>query len=116
MRKTDQRMIDDCKRLYIAHQGRHHEQIEEEMRALGHTTFSRRCLYTRTYKDRPRPGLPELYGWDTELRRNADTSVRVRRGRRMSVPGTVVTGAFDAQRQLARSARRNFQQWLKSVS
>src|SRR6185436_5031067 len=64
--------IEDCKALYLAYQGRHHEAIEREMRALGYTTFCRRVLYTRNQHGRTLPGWPERFGWNSEL--TAETS------------------------------------------
>ncbi|HVF47924.1 MAG TPA: hypothetical protein VNA17_10195, partial [Pyrinomonadaceae bacterium] len=60
--------IEDCRRLYAKYGGRWHMQIEREMRALGHTSFHRRILYSRFERNRHRPGWIELYGSTTGTR------------------------------------------------
>src|SRR5687768_2874917 len=55
--------IEDCRRLYLKYGGRRHMQIEREMRAVGHTNFHRRIMYSRFERSRHRPGWIELYGF-----------------------------------------------------
>ena len=57
--------IADCRELYLKHKGQHHEQIEREMRALGHTDFHRRILYRRFERGRCVSGWIERYGFDS---------------------------------------------------
>src|SRR2546428_13035162 len=83
-----QQKIDACKALYLAYQGRHHEAIEREMRELGHTTFSRRVLYTRNQHGRRLAGWPARFGWVDGL-----TAEAQRPGVRVSEPGAVATGS-----------------------
>src|SRR5688572_19115207 len=62
--QLQQKKIEDCRRLYLKYGGRWHMQIEREMRALGHTSFHRRILYSRFERGRHRPGWIELYGFN----------------------------------------------------
>src|SRR2546423_15159743 len=59
-----QQRVEDCRTLYLAYQGRHHEEIEREMRALGHDKFCRRVLYARNDRGRRVPGWPERFRWN----------------------------------------------------
>ena len=59
-----QQKVADCKTLYLACGGRHHDYIQAEMRSLGHETFNKRCLYADRDKQGNRtPGWPERFGW-----------------------------------------------------
>src|SRR5262245_3488971 len=58
-----QQKVADCRALYLACGGRHHEYIEREMRSLGHEKFTRRVLYARNGRGRRVPGWPERFGW-----------------------------------------------------
>ena len=54
--------------LYIQHSGRNHRLIEEEMHALGYTSFSRRRLYNhRTSSGKLRLGWIEKFRWKDKL-------------------------------------------------
>lgn len=64
-----QQRVADCQTLYVAHQGRHHEEIERQMRGLGHTTFNRRVLYARNERGRSSAGWPERFGGSTAVKR-----------------------------------------------
>jgi hypothetical protein len=57
-----QQKVADCRVLYLAFGGRHHDHIQREMRALGHS-FSRRSLYARNDRGKHVPGWPERFGW-----------------------------------------------------
>ena len=59
-----QQKVADCRVMYLAFGGRHHEAIEREMRALGHESFNRRVLYARNDRGKHTPGWPERFGWD----------------------------------------------------
>ncbi len=63
--------IEDCRRIYAKYGGRQHEQIEREMRALGHATFHRRLLYSRFERGRHAPGWVEKYSFDLPVAGNA---------------------------------------------
>src|SRR4051812_33105410 len=91
-----QQKIEACKTLYLAYQGRHHEEIERQMRELGHKTFNRRVLYARGQRGRRTAGWPERYGWNALL---AD-AVSERRSQQGKESGSGKSGA--APRQAAR--------------
>ena len=58
--------------LYVQHSGRNHRLIEEEMHALGYTTFSRRRFYNhRTSSGKLRLGWIEKFGWRNEITKSA---------------------------------------------
>ena len=54
----DPLIIERAKEIYLRLNGRDHREIEHEMHALGYTTFTRRVLYSRKYKNGKRNG-----GW-----------------------------------------------------
>jgi predicted phage terminase large subunit-like protein len=54
--------IEDCRELYWKYEGRHHELIERDMRAMGYTDFHRRVLYRRFERGRATMGWIERYG------------------------------------------------------
>jgi hypothetical protein len=53
----------DCRRLFVESRGRKLTNIEREMRALGHTKFHRRILYSRGSS----PGWIQKYNWPALL-------------------------------------------------
>src|SRR5687767_14072598 len=63
---TNDQRIADCRRLYEKYNGHSHEQIEREMRVLGHTRFRRRILYARRERGRTVPGWIERFKWKAE--------------------------------------------------
>jgi predicted phage terminase large subunit-like protein len=60
--------VEDCRRLYLKHDGKRHELIEKEMRALGHGDFHRRVLHRRFERGRCRMGWIERYGFERLLK------------------------------------------------
>ncbi len=90
-----------CRELYFKHCGTEHKLIAKLMRENGWTDFSRRVFYRRGN----RPGWPELYGWDLELRDDetagrSDTGKRRRKGR----PGSGFANRRDKQSTLPGNA------------
>jgi hypothetical protein len=67
-----EKRIDDCRRLYLKYEGRHHELIDKEMRELGHEDFHRRILYSRFERGRHRPGWIERFGWERLLLQSSE--------------------------------------------
>ena len=61
--------IDDCRELYLKHEGQHHELIESEMRALGHGDFHRRSLYDRFERGKHKAGWIGRFGFNALVRR-----------------------------------------------
>ena len=61
--------IDDCRELYVKHEGQHHELIESEMRALGHGDFHRRSLYDRFERGKHKAGWIGRFGFNALVRR-----------------------------------------------
>ena len=74
-----QQRVEACKALYLQYQGRHHDEIQREMRALGDKTFNKRLLYARTHNGKLIPGWPVRFGW-TELLFTAETQRRGEEG------------------------------------
>src|SRR5437879_5521977 len=72
-RQKQQQRIEDCRELYLRHGGEDHEQIERDMRAMGHTDFHRRSLYRRFERGSSEAGWIERFGWE-RLVRDAATS------------------------------------------
>ena len=73
--------IQDCRELYLKYGGENHEQIEREMRAMGHRDFHRRSLYRRFERGTSRAGWIETYGWNRLLKmqnENKEPSVPAR--------------------------------------
>ncbi len=62
------RRIDDCRNLCLKYDGKQHELIEQEMRALGHTDFHRRILHDRFERGRHRAGWIGRYGFNSLVR------------------------------------------------
>jgi predicted phage terminase large subunit-like protein len=95
-----QQKVADCRVLYLAFGGRHHDHIQREMRSLGHTTFNKRCLYAdRDKQGRRIPGWPERFGWKYE----GESERRSERARSVAPSRT-------------RSLPASFQAWLRKVS
>jgi hypothetical protein len=68
--------IEDCRELYWKYEGRHHELIERDMRAMGYTDFHRRVLYRRFERGRATMGWIERYGWNGQLSDEARRRVK----------------------------------------
>jgi predicted phage terminase large subunit-like protein len=60
--------IEDCRELYIKHEGKHHELIEREMREMGHTDFHRRSMYDRYERGNRKVGWISRFGFDSLVR------------------------------------------------
>ena len=60
--------IQDCRELYLKHDGKMHELIEQEMRYRGYHDFHRRILYRRFERGTCQPGWVGTYGWTGALR------------------------------------------------
>ncbi|MFZ1702433.1 MAG: terminase family protein, partial [Pyrinomonadaceae bacterium] len=59
-----QQRVADCRTLYNSYQGRHHDDIQTEMRAFGHERWNKRCLYAdRGAKGKRIAGWPERFGF-----------------------------------------------------
>src|SRR5688572_2505563 len=109
--------IEDCRELYLKHGGRRHGDIEREMRALGHTDFHRRILYSRFERGHHRAGWIERYGFgtgaqasrlqgrDSGLTPSPTAPVTPPKGGGVAGGDACAPGDFD-----------EFQSWLKSVS
>ncbi len=95
-----QQRVADCKTLFVAHHGRHHEEIERQMRGLGHATFNRRVLYARNERGRSSAGWPERFGWAARRKKAKRRKYSARHRRQ-------------ARRRLT---VRAFSNWLKKVS
>jgi hypothetical protein len=102
-----QQKVADCRTLYLACGGRHHDYIQAEMRALGHETFNKRCLYAdRDKQGRRTPGWPERFGW---IAGPQAASLRVSDPIRRKLTETT-------QDSQAGCLRSDFVRWLKRVS
>ena len=66
--------IEACRELYLKHDGKHHELIEQEMRSLGYRDFHRRSLHRRFERGSCKPGWIEIYGWNALLKEMQKTS------------------------------------------
>ncbi|MEJ7625101.1 MAG: phage terminase large subunit [Pyrinomonadaceae bacterium] len=71
--------IDACRELYLKHEGRHHELIEKEMRALGHKDFHRRIMHDRFERGRYTAGWINQYGFDSLVRERKKKALNVDR-------------------------------------
>jgi predicted phage terminase large subunit-like protein len=105
-----------CKKFYIEHNGRHHDEIQRLMRESGYATFTTRCLYRGNGK----PGYIERFGWRDQLR-NADCGSRIEEeARRTGLRKTQTTEHTESTEQTTNphSAIRDpqFESWLKKVS
>jgi hypothetical protein len=61
-------VIEKAKQVYLDHRGQNHRLIEKAMHDLGCLTFSRRVLYSRTYKNGTKHlGWIDKYDWKKDL-------------------------------------------------
>ena len=129
-----QQRIADCRELYLKYGGRRHEQIEREMRGLGHAKFRRRIMYTRRERGRICPGWIERFGWRSQVRsaecgmRSGTNRQKARRVRKIAQrirSSRLLTPRFrsgTSHSEIPHSAFRtpqldgDFQAWLKRVS
>jgi len=81
---ASKKAIDDCRKLYIKYNGRHHRRIESEMRKKGWTTFRRRILYTRKNARSETPGWAERFNWNELPPENKGRNATVKE--RVSLP------------------------------
>ena len=49
--QTNTLIVDKAREVYLKYRGEDHREIEREMHALGYTSFTRRVLYSRRYKN-----------------------------------------------------------------
>ncbi len=62
--------------LFAKFGGAKHEDIEREMRAIGHHSFHRRLFYSRFERGRHSPGWIEKYGFDDPTRQPTATEMK----------------------------------------
>jgi predicted phage terminase large subunit-like protein len=62
--------------LFAKYGGAKHEDIEREMRAIGHHSFHRRLFYSRFERGRHAPGWIEKYGFDDPSRQPTATEMK----------------------------------------
>ncbi len=120
--------IADCRELYEKYGGRCHEQIEREMRALGHAKFRRRILYPRNERGRRVPGWIERFGWKSVppavaggLSRRKYNHSKLRRlkklrKRRRNFLGSEKEVFRRSSGQAAKVHPSSFEEWLRRVS
>ncbi len=119
----------DFDELMAKYRGRHHRQIEKEMRDRGWANFSRRILYPRTSGRGRRAGWIVERGWDkvdwdvSAPSPSAVSGPRASARERlcphhaaMSVPSGGTAGGRNWMAEMTSPEDPDFQAWLKKVS
>jgi len=69
----DHARIEAARRLYLKYEGKQHKKIEQEMRALGYTSFNRRILHSRFERGHHSAGWIEKYRFEGQLQGVAES-------------------------------------------